>query len=150
MGRFGRLAFAIVFVASVGLNLVFAGFVLERATEQRRGTDRVTERAVNVVLARLPEEVRKPLLDAVLGHRAELTAALRDVRRSRREVRAAMRAEPLDIDRVRAALSETRDRSNALLAIIDGEILHTLPQISAADRAKIAVTNEERTSSAAP
>lgn len=150
MHRFGRVVLAVVLVASIGLNVVFAGFLLERMVGRRSGAERATERAVNVVLARLPDEVRRPLMNAVLSRRADITAALREVRRSRREVRAAMRADPLDLDRVRAALAATRDRSNALLAIIDGEILKALPQIPAADRAKIPERGEGRISSTAP
>lgn len=137
MSRLGRIALATVFVASICLNLVVAGFVAERAFDRRSSTERASMRAANAVLGRLPDEVRMPLLDAIAGRGTEIDAAIRAVRRSRRDLRAAMRAEPLDQARLQAALDSAREQSQALLSIINEEIARKLPDIPAADRAKI-------------
>jgi uncharacterized membrane protein len=150
MSRRGRMILAAVFVASLALNIVVAGFLLQRWIDTpARSPQRAAERAATAAIGRLPPEVRDPLLDAVLARQPELDSAIRELRRSRREVRAAMRAEPLDAERVRTALATTRERSAALLLLIDGIIVDKLPGIPAEARAKIPVPGSGRAQEAA-
>lgn len=137
MRRPGLLALIVLLVASLAANLVVAGFVLQRALDARGGAERLSERAAYAVVGHLPDAVRDPLLRAIVSQKPELERAAKDIRRSRREVRAAMRAEPLDAARLRAALAQTRDRSQALLSIIDDQIVAAMPAIPAGDRATI-------------
>lgn len=140
MRRPGFVLLLVLLAVSLGANLVVAGFVLERALDTRSGSERLAERTAYAVVGHLPDAVRDPLLQAILSQKPELDRAVRDIRRSRREVRAAMRAEPLDAARLRDALAETRRRSEALLSMIDDAIAATIAGIPASDRATIKVT----------
>jgi uncharacterized membrane protein len=140
MARLGRLAFATAFGVSVALNVVAAGFFLERAFDRpARGPERMAERATGVLVGRVPDEVRDPLVAAVLAQRAALDEAAQALRASRRAVREAMRAEPLDIERLRDALATMRERSSALFSVVDDAVVAELPKLSPAQRAQIRV-----------
>ncbi len=102
-----RGPFAVVLVVllflSLAANMVVAGFTLTRITGARPGGD--VERIVALGTRAFPPEIRKEIASRGADQRGVLRDKLRTVEHARREMFAAMRAEPFDA----AALAQAYD-----------------------------------------
>ncbi len=133
----GRTAvvLVVVLVISLALNFFGAGLIVAGAGFQKRlaGFDR----SVMQFAERFPREIRRAVAADLIARRDEGFRALDDLRTARREMFAAMRAEPFDRMRLERALAAVRAKTQTLQAFGQSALAAALAAASAETRAKI-------------
>jgi uncharacterized membrane protein len=113
-----RGPFAIVVLAALALslaaNFTIAGFSFARWAYPRPGGD--VERIVTIGLRSFPPELRKVISERTRDDKHRFREQERDARQARRQMFAAMRAEPFDRGALDAAFAAVRERTNELQA----------------------------------
>jgi uncharacterized membrane protein len=133
-GRRAVLVLAVL-VVSLCVNVFAAGLLAGRWWGGRDGHDGPRGRPaasldVERLTERAPPEARPHLREAFRERRPEAGERMRALGAARREAAAAVRAEPFDPARLDAALSEVRDRTSEVQAVLHrglGEALARMP-----------------------
>lgn len=102
---------AIGLIASVAINLAFVGFGAVRVIKYREFAERKTWRIEEQVARRLPDNAAQAFRDAFEERRK---GGMVSHFQMRRDLAAALSAEPYDRDRLAAALAEHRQRLDQL------------------------------------
>ncbi len=133
----GRTAFVllVVLVVSVALNFFGAGLIVAGVGLQKRlaGFDR----SVMQIAERFPREIRRAVAADLIARREEGFKALDELRAARREMFAAMRAEPFDRLRLERALANVRAKTQTLQAFGQSALATALSAVPAETRTKI-------------
>ena len=124
----GRTAIVLVAVLVVSLALNFFGAGLIAAGVGFR----------QQLAERCPREIRRAVAADLIARREEGFKALDELRATRREMFAAMRAEPLDRLRLERAMAAVRAKTQALQAFGQSGLAAALAAASAETRARIA------------
>mgnify|MGYP001555972778 CR=1 FL=1 len=140
------IAFNLFLAAILGVGLYRRHAESRLAEQAAVGTESgaPTARALARALAVLPPADAVLLSDAVARHRRELAVAAFAFARAMRETRAALAADPVDADRLRAALEEARRRREAFGPILEEILLDAAPKMSAEGRATLAQLERRR------
>lgn len=138
MARRSSIALLAVLGISLALNFFVFGFLAAGAWHHphSRG-DRIARYAAISGLGRAPGPLRDRVENALRKQRPELRQTLERVREARRDVRAAMRAEPLDRAKLNAAFAALRERVDGLQTVIYGAVGDAVATAPAAERAAI-------------
>lgn len=134
----GRTATVLVTVLALSLALNFfgggmlaAGYRLERALAS-------FDRTIAAFAGRFPPEIRRAMAGDLVLRRDAGFRALDDLRAARREMFAAMRAEPFDAARLARAMAEVRAKTTALQALGQSALAKAVAAATAEQRARIA------------
>lgn len=136
----GRTAIAVVaaLALSLALNFGWLGFTISRSLLPQKRPEVSAERLVSIGARALPPPVRAEVAAALATHRDELQDAFRGVRDARRQVFAAMRADPFDEAALQAAFAQLRERLDDVSAIGEAAITKGVAASSPQMRAGIA------------
>lgn len=134
----GRTAIVLVAVLVVSLALNFFGAGLIAAGVGFRERLAGFDRSVLQLAERFPREIRRAVAADLIARREEGFKALDELRAARREMFAAMRAEPLDRMRLERAMAAVRAKTQALQAFGQSGLAAALAAASAETRARIA------------
>lgn len=133
----GRTAvvLVVILVVSVALNFFAGGIIAAGLYAQRHlaGLDRTVERFGE----RFPPEIRRAVAGDLLARRDQAFKLVDELRAARREMFAAMRAEPFDRARLDRAMEVVRARTAALQAFGQAALASVLATASAEARARI-------------
>lgn len=132
-GRWGRA----VCVASLVLNLFLVGYLIGRALDVWPAKLKRAETFVERLAARLPERDAEIVRRAVARQTPTIDSLVKAVRDSRRQVRAALAAEPFDRRALEAALQESRTRHHALETAVQAIVLETAGELSPEARGRL-------------
>jgi uncharacterized membrane protein len=132
-GRWGRA----VCVASLVLNLFLVGYLIGRALDVWPAKPKRAETFVERLAARLPERDAEIVRRAVARQTPTIDSLVKAVRDSRRQVRAALTAEPFDRRALEAALQESRTRHHALETAVQAIVLETAGELSPEARGRL-------------
>ncbi|MFO0989547.1 MAG: periplasmic heavy metal sensor [Alphaproteobacteria bacterium] len=134
----GRTAIVLVAVLVVSLALNFFGAGLIAAGVGFRQQLAGFDRSILQLAERFPREIRRAVAADLIARREEGFTALDELRAARREMFAAMRAEPLDRMRLERAMAAVRAKTQTLQAFGQSALAAALAAASAETRAKIA------------
>lgn len=125
----------VVLVVSLAANFFGAGIIAAGVGFQKRlaGFDR----SVMQLAERFPREIRRAVAADLIARREEGFKALDELRAARREMFAAMRAEPFDRLRLERALATVRAKTQTLQAFGQSALAAALAAAPAETRAKI-------------
>jgi uncharacterized membrane protein len=124
----------VVVILSLAANFLVFGFVAARLSDIRQGN---IERIIALGLRGMPAEIRRAAAAEAVEDRAELRQAFADLQAARRNMYAAMRAEPFDQAALDAAMAEVRSRTTAIQGMGQGLIAKAVAQASPQARAAI-------------
>ena len=127
-------------LGSLALNLFFIGAAIAmtvRAPEPRRWDPDVFVR-VERVTAALPSADAALVRTAMASHHDAIAAAQNKFHVARDEIRAALRADPFNVDAMRAAMAKTRAARLEFDQVIQGVFADLAPQLSSAGRHTLA------------
>lgn len=134
------LVYALLAVSLVA-NMVAAGYFLGAGFAEYSGkpprTQRSVESTIEFVVGRYPESVRPTIRQKLEARRAEMKAALHEMRAARVETRKAIRQEPLDKGRIEKAFAASREKMTAFQSLIQGAIIEALPDLPQSERGKL-------------
>jgi uncharacterized membrane protein len=125
----------VVLVISLAANFFGAGLIAAGVGFQKRLA--AFDRSVMQLAERFPPEIRRAVAADLIARRDESFKALDELRAARREMFAAMRAEPFDRMRLERALAAVRARTQTLQAFGQSALGAALAAASAEIRAKI-------------
>jgi hypothetical protein len=108
--------FLVILGVSLAANVFAAGFLLKRWPEGRGS--RMERFALAAAIGHAPSGLRDRVAAEVEAARPSIDAAFDEFMAARRNVRAAMRAEPLDAAALDKAFADLRSRSDAFQAAI--------------------------------
>ena len=133
----GRTAVAlvVVLVISLAANFFGAGLIAAGAGFQQRVAG--FDRSIMQIAERFPREIRRAVAADLIARRDEGFKALDELRTARREMFAAMRAEPFDRMRLERALAAVRAKTQTLQAFGQAALAAALAAASAETRQKI-------------
>ena len=125
----------VVLVISLAANFFGAGLIAAGVGFQKRlaGFDR----SIAQIAERFPREIRRAVAADLIARRDEGFKALDELRTARREMFAAMRAEPFDRMRLERALAAVRAKTQTLQAFGQSALAAALAAASSETRAKI-------------
>ena len=125
----------VVLVISLAANFFGAGLIAAGVGFQKRlaGFDR----SIAQIAERFPREIRRAVAADLIARRAEGFKALDELRKARREMFAAMRAEPFDRLRLERALATVRAKTETLQAFGQSALATALAAAPAETRQKI-------------
>jgi uncharacterized membrane protein len=135
MARRWSIALLVVLGLSLAVNFFVFGFVAAGGWHHR--SSRVEHYAAIAGLGRAPPPLRHRVEAALRDHHNETHDALQAVRAARRDIRAAMRAEPFDRAKLNAAFGTLRERVDKLQELIFGAVGDAIAATPAAERAQI-------------
>ncbi len=122
-----RNRFRLLLIVSLAANLflggVFAGGFIEawrQDPEPSHGRPPPFRLHMGGMLERLPEDARGQAHDVMERHRGRMRGSVGEMRQARREVAAALAAEPFEPNRLETALAELRRRGGAAQAAMHG------------------------------
>jgi uncharacterized membrane protein len=138
-----------VLLVSVALNLLLAAIVASSWLHHRGGRGHGSGGTVRLpraeVLAQLLPEADGPAVRAAYGrHRDSIRPQLEPLWEARREVRAALDADPYDAQRAEAALATLREREAALATAVHALLMDLSANVSPEGRAAIAKLSTTR------
>lgn len=136
-----RLLLIVSLAANLLLGGIFAGGFIEawrRGPEPADGRPPPFRLHMGRMLEHLPEDVRDRAQALMERHRGEMHGSVRAMRRARREMRAALVAEPFDPARLEAALAELRTRGGAAQASMHGAMLELASDLTPEARRALA------------
>lgn len=122
-------------IASLAVNLIGAGYFGYGSWRTRE--PRTVDRTIDYIANRYPKGVGDKVRERLLAKRTEVATALDELKKARRDARHAMREQPLNRDRVEAALALSREKSSALQSVIHGAIVDALPEAPETERGGI-------------
>lgn len=125
---------ALLLLASLGLNLFLGGFILARHLFRLHGPEAVAARLIDRLSASLSETDREAMRHAFAAHEGELRAARAGLAEARRQVRAALAADPFDPQHLRAGLDATEAGHGALRKAIEESLVEAAGQLSPSGR----------------
>ena len=133
----------IALLLSLTLNLLFAGFMIGRASAP-------TGTATNPVLGfphfarTLPPERRQELRPVVRGHLGEMRKPMRSLRQERHRVAKIVTTDPLDAEGLRAALEKMRQGENGLQQRAHDSFVEFVSQLTLEERIALIESGERR------
>ncbi|HLS58022.1 MAG TPA: periplasmic heavy metal sensor [Paracoccaceae bacterium] len=126
-------------LASLALNLLFAGFLVGTALRGGHGHGHHESDAGLIGFARaLPEEHRHALRQAIRGSESEWRAGREAMRDAMAGIRAAIAREPFDAERLRRALAVRREAQGRLAERATDLLVERIGQMTPAERAALA------------
>lgn len=125
----------ILLVLSVGINLFIVGFAWERWRSGWRGGGGPPFMSMGV--GELPREVRGELRQRFFEERGRYRDTIDQIREKRREIGEIIRAERLDVERLRARMAEMRQLSATLQERAQDATVEEISRLSPEQRAAI-------------
>jgi uncharacterized membrane protein len=126
------IVLSIGLLISVCLNLFAAG-----ALVAARWGDRPFVSAASVAMAALPPSLRQELRQELRARRAEVRAAIADLRAARLAMVQVMRKDPLDREALERSMIDVRSKTAALQALLQSAVAASLEKVPASERQKI-------------
>jgi len=92
---------------------------------------------IRAFLRGLPEDVRAPIAQSMKDHRDEMMAQMQQVMQARKDVQAALQAEPYDAEKLRAALANQRALQSGMQAKVHEQMVDVVGTLSPEQRASL-------------
>ena len=92
---------------------------------------------IRAFLRGLPEDVRTPIAQSMKDHRDEMMAQMQQVMQARKDVQAALQAEPYDAEKLRAALANQRALQSGMQAKVHEQMVDVVGTLSPEQRASL-------------
>jgi|GEM_PF-993628 len=92
---------------------------------------------IRAFLRGLPDDVRAPIAQSMKDHRDEMMAQMQQVMQARKDVQAALQAEPYDAEKLRAALANQRALQSGMQAKVHEQMVDVVGTLSPEQRASL-------------
>jgi uncharacterized membrane protein len=127
-----------LFFIGVGGALLWQAYAFDVPATPATGSDRTVAGRIERIAATLPRQDAEKLRAAYQAHRAEIDGARAAYRDRQDAVRAVLRAEPFDVEALRAAMAEMRAARQTFDRRIHEFFAQQASQMSPAGRQKLA------------